>query len=147
MRKLILVILLFLFFLNGYSSIIVNTGDITNNNPTIYQNTNRVKAIYQGENLVYNPEKKNFIKYSGIVYAPESDFTYTVADYAFYACSEMTGYYFYGNVPETVGTGIFGSNIAPLIYRRAEATGWPEVPNTFSGLTTAIWTSYPDPMP
>jgi len=35
---------------------------------SLYSNTNKVKAVYQGKKLIYNPEKKNYL---GYIWTPE----------------------------------------------------------------------------
>lgn len=63
--------------------------------------------------------------------------------YAFWGNSAL-GYYFKGNAPSYVSSSVFSVG---TIYRLESASGWPVVPNTFLNRPTAIWTTYPNPMP
>lgn len=67
-----------------------------------------------------------------------------IGDYAFRSCIGVTGYYFSGDAPNTMGTEVFGNNGNPTLYRRVGNVGWPNIPNTFGGIPTAIWTNYPN---
>jgi len=66
-------------------------------------------------------------------------------EYVFLNDSALTSIYFSGNAP-AIGSTVF-QGAGGTVYRRADATGWPTVPDTFGGRPTAIWTSYPNPMP
>jgi hypothetical protein len=82
-----------------------------------------------------NPSLTNIVISSNITYLYSSSFYYT---------PNLKTMYFRGNAPTP-------SEVIPvtecIVYRRADATGWPTVPETYAGVPTAIWTSYPNPMP
>jgi len=61
----------------------------------------------------------------------------SIWDYAFSGCSGLTGVIFEGNAPR-VGTSVFYSASNAIIYRVADATGWPTVPNPWAGRPTAL---------
>lgn len=65
-----------------------------------------------------------------------------IYDMAFQYCYGLQKIYFLGDAP-TIGSGIF-KGAAGTIYYRADAAGFT---NPWADRPTAIWTSYPDPMP
>lgn len=75
-------------------------------------------------------------------------------DYAICWMTDLDAIYFTGNAPATLFENSIrwnqkdgGAYSSSVVYRRSGATGWPTVPGTFGNLATAIWTSYPNPMP
>jgi hypothetical protein len=62
-----------------------------------------------------------------------------IARGAFGYCDRLTEVYFVGNAP-TIGDWPFYSEYySKTIYRTAEATGWPTVPDPWGGWPTALW--------
>lgn len=63
-----------------------------------------------------------------------------IGDYAFANCSGLTKVYFRGNTPSISFFSFYGVTRA-TVYRMSGASGWPTVPNTWSGFPTALWPS------
>ena len=61
---------------------------------------------------------------------------------AFMNCSNLASVYFAGNAPVAWNDTFYGVDNATAFYR-SSMTGWS---NTYAGIPTAEWTSYPDPM-
>lgn len=78
------------------------------------------------------------------VYIPAS--VTTIGGAAFYGNPLLTRIYMEGNAP-SLSANTFAASGPITVYRRVDATGYPDVPETFGGAATAIWTSYPNPMP
>lgn len=67
----------------------------------------------------------------------------SIGGYAFWGCYGLsTAIYAHGNAP-TVGSLAF-VGVTATVYWKPGTTGWT---NPWNGLTTAEWTSYPNPMP
>jgi len=97
-----------------------------------------------GVTNILAPSFYNTVKLGTVVFPASLEH---IGSYAFYVCTNLASVYFKGNAP-TLGDLPFGANAAGCtVYRLSTATGFGTVPDTFSGLPTAIWTSYPDPMP
>jgi hypothetical protein len=60
-----------------------------------------------------------------------------IGSFAFRECAGLTGVYFHGSAPRLDGLSFYDSPVT--IYRLAGATGWPAVPNLWSGRPTALW--------
>jgi hypothetical protein len=74
-----------------------------------------------------------------IVTIPSSVTTISASDNPFDFCYALTAIYFEGNAPD-VDFGPFSTSLKdPIVYRVADATGWPEVPNRWYGRRTGLW--------
>ncbi len=61
-----------------------------------------------------------------------------IGNWTFSSCTNLTGVYFLGNAP-AVGSSVFSGDNKATIYRTADATGWPPVPDLWAGRPTALW--------
>ena len=66
-----------------------------------------------------------------------------IGNMAFSTCIALKGVYFQGNAPN-IGSNIFSGTTNAIIYRAADAAGWPTVPNAWAGRPTALWDSDAD---
>lgn len=57
---------------------------------------------------------------------------------AFQNCALLASLFFVGDAPASLGGNIFNSTPA-TIYRRAAASGWPAVGDSWNGRPTALW--------
>ena len=55
----------------------------------------------------------------------------------FYNCARLTGVYFLGNAPSSVGVDLFYGATNVTVYYLPGSTGWDK---TFGGRPTAMWT-------
>jgi hypothetical protein len=62
-----------------------------------------------------------------------------VWEQAFSGCTSLMSLYFKGNAPLDVGYYVFAGDDTATVYRLSGATGWPPVPDFWSGLPTALW--------
>ena len=60
-----------------------------------------------------------------------------IGDSAFKWCASLTDIYFCGDVP-SAGTNLF-SRTPATVYRMQGKAGWPDVPDPWQGLPTALW--------
>ncbi len=63
----------------------------------------------------------------------------SIGGWAFDGCTTMTGVYFRGNAPLTVGQDIFNDATLVIVYYILGTAGWPTVPDTWFGRPTALW--------
>ena len=61
-----------------------------------------------------------------------------IGDAAFYDCGNLTGIYFRGNAP-AIGSTAFDNATNAIVFRLPGATGWPTVPDLWTGRPTALW--------
>jgi len=64
----------------------------------------------------------------------------SIRPWAFYDCVGLTGIYFRGNAP-TAGDNMFYYSDEVIVYRAADATGWPSVSEQWADRPTALWDS------
>lgn len=91
-------------------------------------------------NSVTNMEYRAFSSCSNLVSVTIGTGVASIGNVAFELCFGLNGVYFMGNAP-SYGSMVFSSDTNVTVYRTADATGWPPIPDLWAGRPTALWDS------